>query len=309
MRTLRTGTSRIHRCPYKSVYRVQKPYRYTSLYRRKWLRRFYQDMIKSLSLAIVTIMIGVTMMTVTADDAISVTKDSLTIKSVKEIPVVNEAHSSSVTTMEFTTPKMKESQSPIVQLPYVEDDIDPMTLLSTNLGNESISIGSNTTLNRYELPNIYYPGIDFSSFQPYMDYRCITNTSSPAYAVSHSQMAYTDEYGMRRYRTTEDQFTINGNDDYVIALGTYYKEKGTAGSRYLIVTTTGMYTAITGDEKADSHTDSRHMFSLHRDGTGGIIEWIVDQRNLETKMRRSGTITAGPIEPLQGEILHIYGIE
>lgn len=308
MRTLRTGTSGVHRCCHRSVYRVQKPYRCTSLYRRKWLRRFYQDALRSLSLAIVTIMLGATMMTVTADDKMMLTKDSLIVRPVKEIPVVSESYPSA-TTMEFTTPKMKESQPPIVQLPYVEDDIDPMVLLTTNLGNKSISIGNNTMLNRYELPNIYYPGIDFSSFQPYMDYRCITNTSSPAYAVSHSQLAYTDEYGMRRYRTTEDQFTINGNDDYVIALGTYYKKKGTAGSRYLIVTTTGMYTAITGDEKADSHTDSRHMFSLHQDGTGGIIEWIVDQKNLETKMRRSGTITAGPIEPLQGEILHIYGIE
>lgn len=195
---------------------------------------------------------------------------------------------------------------PVDDPPQVE--IDTATVLAANLGNPSIEVDG-TILTRYDLPDKYYPGIDFSSFQPYMGYKCITSKSSPAYKVTRSEYAYNDEYGMRRYQTTDDQFTIDGQDDYVIALGTFYKEKGTAGSRYLIVTTTGMYTAIAGDEKSDSHTDSRHMFSLHQDGScAGIIEWIVDQENLESTMKRAGTITAGPIVPLQGEILHIYGI-
>lgn len=195
---------------------------------------------------------------------------------------------------------------PVDDPPPVE--IDAATVLATNLGNPSIEVNG-AVLTRYDLPDKYYPGIDFSSFQPYMGYKCITNKSSPAYSITRSDRAYNDEYGMRRYQTTNDQFTIDGQDDYVIALGTFYKEKGTAGSRYLIVTTTGMYTAIAGDEKSDSHTDSRHMFSLHQDGScAGIIEWIVDQENLERSMKRAGTITAGPIVPLQGEILHIYGI-
>lgn len=201
---------------------------------------------------------------------------------------------------------MEQVKESIDDPPVVE--IDPATLLAENLGNPTIEIDG-SVLRRYDLPDKYYPGIDFSSFQPYMGYKCITNKSSQAYKITRSEMAYNDEYGMRRYRTTPDQFTINGQDDYVIALGTFYKEKGTAGSRYLIVTSTGMYTAITGDEKSDAHTDPRHMFSTHQDGScAGIIEWIVDQENLESSMRRAGTITAGPIEPLKGEILHIYGI-
>lgn len=161
----------------------------------------------------------------------------------------------------------------------------------------------------YDMPNIYYPGIDYS-FEPYMDYKCITNKSSPAYAVSHSENAYTDEYGLRRYVTSDDKFKINGQDDYIIALGTYYKPKGECGSRYLIVTTTGMFTIITGDEKADRDTDDRNMFSVHKDGSCAcIVEWIVDTSCLETTMRRAGTITAGPVEALKGEITHIYRIE
>lgn len=201
-----------------------------------------------------------------------------------------------------------EPVSDTIAEPLVEE-LDNDAILAANIGSTTISM-NNATLSRYDLPDVYYPGIDFSSFQPYMDYRCITDKSSPAYKVSRSDLSYTDEFGMRRFQTTSDQFTIDGQDDYVIALGTFYKEKGTAGSRYLIVTTTGMYTAITGDEKSDAHTDARHMFSLHVDGScAGIVEWIVDQKNLEKTMRRAGTITAGPIEALKGQIIHIYGIE
>lgn len=203
---------------------------------------------------------------------------------------------------------MELMKSSIDDTPAVVE-IDVETMLNNNLGSNSINV-ENSTLTKYDLPDVYYPGIDFSSFQPYMDYRCITNKSTPAYKVSHSELSYSDQYGLRRFQTTDDQFTIDGQDDYVIALGTFYKEKGTAGSRYLIVTTTGMYTAIAGDEKSDAHTDNRHMFSQHSDGScAGIVEWIVDQKALEPTMKRAGTITAGPVESLKGEILYIYGIQ
>lgn len=193
----------------------------------------------------------------------------------------------------------------------VEETIDPMVMLQEQMGSDVIEFEDGLhTLTRYDLPTAYYPNLDFSSFQPYMDYRCISNKKSPAYSITRSENAYTDEYGLRRYPTTDEQFTIDGKDDYVIALGTFYKEKGTAGSRYLIVTSTGMYTAITGDEKADAHTDEMNMFSLHADGTcAGIIEWIVDTKTLEHSMKRSGTITKGPVEDLQGEVLQIYKID
>lgn len=164
----------------------------------------------------------------------------------------------------------------------------------------------------YDLPSKYYAGVDFSSFQAYMCYSTITNRNSPAYKVVRSKNAYTDEYGFRRYATTSDQFTIDGKDDYVIALGTYYKEKGTCGERYLIETTTGAYTAIAGDEKADAHTDSLNMISSHGDGQyAGMIEWILDINSgkVPRSIRQSGTVTEGPIEELKGEIISISRIE
>lgn len=160
----------------------------------------------------------------------------------------------------------------------------------------------------YDMPNVYYPDIDYS-FEPYMDYRKITDKTSQAYSVSHSDNAYTDEYGLRRYKINESQFNIEGRDDYIVALGTYYKPHGECGSRYLIVTTTGMFTIITGDEKADRDTDSRNMFSVHADGKcGGIVEWIVNVDTLDSTMKKAGTITAGPVKELEGTITHIYRI-
>ena len=176
------------------------------------------------------------------------------------------------------------------------------------IGRDTIEIDE-SVLVRYDLPDKYYPGIDYSSFQPYMPYTAITNKSTPAYKVVRSENCYTDEFGLRRYKTNDSQFTIDGQDDYIIALGTFYKEKGTAGSRYLIVTTTGMYTAITGDEKADEHTDAKGMFSRHCNGTkAGLIEWIVDKSALNPTIKKMGTVTYGGPEAARGEILYIYKI-
>ena len=166
------------------------------------------------------------------------------------------------------------------------------------------------TLINYELPDVYYgDGLDFSYFQPYMDWRMITNPSAPAYAVVNDDQMYIDENGICRYHTTEDQFTINGQDDYVIALGTFYKEKGTVGNRYLITTTTGQYTAITGDEKADIHTDEYNMFVRHGENGqyAGVIEFLVESDQLPEIVRQTGTMSFVGA-PIGGTILSIQEI-
>lgn len=191
---------------------------------------------------------------------------------------------------------------------FCDCEFEDVQTIDQMIGQDIIDFNG-STLVRYDLPDVYYPGLDYSSFQPYMPYTAITNKATQAYKVVRSDNCYTDEYGLRRYRTDDSQFTINGQDDYIIALGTFYKEKGTAGSRYLIVTTTGMYTAITGDEKADQHTDARGMFSMHCGNTkAGLIEWIVDKSALNSTIKRMGTVTAGGPEAVRGEILHIYRI-
>lgn len=188
------------------------------------------------------------------------------------------------------------------------ETIDCVSSTTNGTTGEIIKL-DNATLIQLDLPNKYYKGIDFSSFQPFMSYYKVTNESSPAYKVCYSDNAYTDENGLRRYRTSDDQFTIDGQDDYMIALGTFYKEKGTAGSRYLIETTTGAYTAITGSEKADKDTDELNMFRPHGDGKAGMIEFVVDERCLNKDILSAGTVTKGPVEALQGEIINIYRIE
>lgn len=171
-------------------------------------------------------------------------------------------------------------------------------------------VQNNVNLIQCKLPSDYYENIDFSSFQPFMSYRKVTDVTSPSYKVCYNDNSYTDENGFRRYRVTFDQFSVDGQDDYVVALGTFYKEKGTAGSRFLIETTTGSYTVITGGEKADEDTDEMNMFSYHCDGTtAGIIEWIVDENKLHPDIKYAGTVTRGPVEAMHGDIIAIYRIE
>jgi hypothetical protein len=193
-----------------------------------------------------------------------------------------------------------------IKMPEVKP-LTPTEIINKSIGNSTIII-NNQSLTRYALPDAYYDNIDYSSFQPFMCYTLVTNKNSQAWKILNDKNAYTDENGFRRHRVNENQVSVDGEDDYVIALGTYYKEKGTAGSRFLIVTSTGKYTAITGDEKSDAHTDRMGMFSRHG-GKAGLIEWIVEQDELPSSILRSGTVTTGPVKELRGKILYIYKID
>lgn len=175
---------------------------------------------------------------------------------------------------------------------------------------DSIIHMRDVTLVKKDLPDLYYQGLDFSSFQPFMGYKKITDVTSPAYEICYSDNAYTDEHGFRRYKTDENQFKINGEDDYMVALGTYYKEPGTVGSRFLVVTSTGMFTIVTGSEKADVDTDQMNMYSIHGNGElGGLIEWIVDEESLDKSIKAYGTVTKGPVSAMQGSIIALYEIK
>lgn len=184
-----------------------------------------------------------------------------------------------------------------------------MEYVNDNLGEDEIEIFGSVLVS-YDLPSSKYGDIDFSSFQPYMDYRAVTNKNAPAYKVCYSENAYTDENGLRRMKVSDEQFSIDGNDDYVVALGTFYKEKGTAGQRYLVVTSTGMFTVIAGDEKSDAHTDQYNMFTTHS-RSSAMIEWIVDTRYLPNEVKQTGDVTEGidMDEAIKGEIQYIYEIE
>lgn len=200
-----------------------------------------------------------------------------------------------------------------IELPTPEVVETPAPALEECLGDSIIETGS-AVLVMQQLPDAYYPGINFSKFQPYMDWSMVTNPNSAAYTITRSENAYVDENGYRRYKTTDDQFTIDGADDFVVALGTFYKPKGTCGQRFLIITTGGMYTVICGDEKADIHTDDMNMFSWHGSNHeyAGMIEWIVDQKVLyknDNIASRMGSIHYSSNPALAGDIIMMYRID
>ena len=218
------------------------------------------------------------------------------------LPVLNSSNETS-----STKSVLYKTENKIKSVEISTEVNNNVHTLESQIGNSTINI-LNVTLKKFDLPNKYYSGLDFSSFQPYMAYTMITDKSSDAYKVVNDSKCYTDEYGLRRFKISDSQFKVNGQDDYVIALGTFYKPKGVVGNRYLIVTSTGMYTATTGDEKADIHTDNMNMFSRH-DEHAGLIEWIIDNNKLNKDIKQSGTVTFGGPDILKGEILHIYSID
>ena len=204
--------------------------------------------------------------------------------------------------------KVSSSQEQFVVQTLVDERSD-IDVLNDSIGNDLIELSSSRLI-KYHLPDMFYgDNLDYSSFQPFMDYRSITNTKSKGYAVCNSESAYTDEKGFRRYKLSTDELSVNG-DDYIVALGTFYKPEGVIGNRYLIVTTAGAFTVRTGDEKADNHTDQFNMFTIHGDNKAGIIEFIVDSNVLDEKVVSSGTATkCEDFKELQGEILYIYEIQ
>ncbi|MDE7346512.1 MAG: hypothetical protein K2N48_07205 [Muribaculaceae bacterium] len=210
--------------------------------------------------------------------------------------------------MYYSSGALRDIEDPPVveEIPSKSDQ----EIITDCMGDTIIELSENTLV-RMDLPDVYYPGIDFTSSQPYEDYSCITNRRSAAYQITRSDNAYTDENGYRRYTTTDNQFTIDGESDYVVALGTFYKPKGTCGSRFLVITSEGMYTIITGDEKDDRHTDEMNMFSRHGDNAG-MIEFLVDSSTLyhaDNMAARMGSIHYSSIPELSGEILAMYRID
>lgn len=113
-------------------------------------------------------------------------------------------------------------------------------------------------------------------FKCYEDYRCITDTSSPQYALQ--QKAWTDDYGLRRYESY-----------YCVALGSAYGSE--IGTKYLITLSSGAeIVAILADQKAGRDTVQGHT----RDRSGAVIEFVVDTSMLPHEVRQSGSVSSIP---------------
>lgn len=131
-----------------------------------------------------------------------------------------------------------------------------------------------------------------SSFKAYMDYRCITDTSSVQYQLQ--EQAYTDERGFRRI-----------SDDYCVALGTGITNG--CGERFKIYLDTGYsFTAIVSDIKADAHTDSTNCYVPRGNNSGNVVEFIIDSDYASSSMLSSGNV--GYYDDLSGNITAIEPI-
>lgn len=128
-----------------------------------------------------------------------------------------------------------------------------------------------------------------TSFKSYMSYKAITNTRSDQYKLQ--QEAYTDGFGLRKYEGY-----------YMVALGTFYADN--IGDVVKITLDSGeSFFAVVGDFKADCHTDSTNRYFAMVDGRKNVVEFIVDQSELDSKAKMSGDISS--ISAFKGNVTKI----
>lgn len=127
-------------------------------------------------------------------------------------------------------------------------------------------------------------------FKSYMGFTSITNKDSEQYRLQKE--CWTDKHGLRRC-----------DDDYVIALGSYYTSE--IGERFKITLDTGeSFTAVVGDFKADAHTDSLHQYTPTSDRGKCVLEFVVDTKALDSTAKRMGDISyisgfSGDVEKIE----------
>lgn len=138
------------------------------------------------------------------------------------------------------------------------------------------------------------PTIADTDFYGYMDYNCITDKTTPQYDMQQS--AWTDWQGLRRY-----------NNDYMVAMGSYYSDYE-VGSRFEITLENDtVFTVILGDLKDDIHTDNKNMYTpVYQNWQlvkANVIEFIVDENQLSYDVKQLGTISG--YEEFNGNIVSI----
>lgn len=120
-----------------------------------------------------------------------------------------------------------------------------------------------------------------SDVKHYTDYRCYNIVGTAQYNLQ--QQATTDELGFRRY-----------GDDYIVAMGSYYSTE--VGDRFYIHQTNNIsYTVVTGDMKADIHTDptNRYLPCINYDNEecANILEFIIDERVMDNRCLSYGSVS------------------
>ena len=112
-------------------------------------------------------------------------------------------------------------------------------------------------------------------FKSYMPYTAITNKKSKQYKLQ--QIASTGAYGIRVV-----------DSRYLVAIGTAFNaEVGTYID--LILEDGFVIPCIVGDVKADKHTDSSNMITLHN---GCVSEFLIDSKTLHKSIKKSGDVSS-----------------
>ena len=112
------------------------------------------------------------------------------------------------------------------------------------------------------------------------DYRAYNIEYTPHYRLQ--QLAWTDSYGLRRY-----------NDDYLVALGSYYSTS--IGDRFLVTLDTGKsFTIMLADGKWDIDCDVDNMYTpttdYNGDKAGNLLEFIIDKYAVSDEMYEYGSL-------------------
>ncbi len=131
------------------------------------------------------------------------------------------------------------------------------------------------------------PDID-TSFKTYTDYRCITDKTSKQYEIRNQ--CYTDDDGMRR---------LISNNDYIIALGTYYTNQ--AGERFKVTLSTGVeFYATVGDIKKNKDTDESNRYVQEN---GNLIEFHIDEEVIPKMITKLGDVSY--LEQFKGQVIKV----
>lgn len=131
------------------------------------------------------------------------------------------------------------------------------TTPSTELKSQESNTVNSSTIVTEENGLTYAPTP--SSVKTYMDYRCITDRTSPQWALIQEKL------------TVCDDGLLKDEDGYIaVALGSYF---GPIGSRWVFqLDTDKEIKAIKTDAKQDIHTkDAQHIYGLN----GDIIEFVI----------------------------------
>ena len=131
-----------------------------------------------------------------------------------------------------------------------------------------------------------------TSFKSFMDWRTITSPTSKQWEIQSSEYTWTDADGFRRY-----------GDCYLVALGTYYSSS--CGDIFEVTLDSGKcFLAMTGDIKADEHTDAKHQLRVVGN-TKNLIEFIVDSDIISDSCWQTGDMSYAADSLMAGNIISI----